>query len=387
MKPYKTGQGNWQLNYSLDGRQRTLSLGRGTTTSTAERTAKIVTELVSCRKMGESPPTDLLHRVGTLPVRVQASLERGGLILCCFGLSLGDFIEKFLESRRINGVKPSTLTVYRDTGKLLLRCFGYDRSISTISVNDAKSFISDLSQTQRKTSVSGAFRRSRVFFRYAVEQGFLTSTPFDFTIERVDSDESRWNYVTPGTIHKVLNFCRSDQERLALALGRFGGLRCPSEFKVLRFRDFTGDVIRVPENTKTGFREVPLFPEIRAAFSRLSGHPDDFIFTAYSKYWYRKFLERAIRKSGVEQWVKLWINLRSSFVTDLVRIGYDERTIDAIVGNSAAIRRKHYIQFDKRRAYDRVLADAERIFSEDSSRNAALQELLPLLREFLESRE
>jgi len=41
MKPYKTGQGNWQLNYTLDGRQRTLSLGRGITAVTAERTAKI----------------------------------------------------------------------------------------------------------------------------------------------------------------------------------------------------------------------------------------------------------------------------------------------------------------------------------------------------------
>jgi len=121
----------------------------------------------------------------------------------------------------------------------------------------------------------------------------------------------------------------------------------------------------------------------RSLFNRLSGNPDDFIFSGRSRCWFRTILVRAIHRSGVPQWEKLWINLRSSFVTDLARMGYDERTMDSIIGNSAAVRRKHYIQFDKRRAYDRVLADSERIFSEDSGRDAALQELLPLLREFL----
>ena len=135
---------------------------------------------------------------------------------------MGEFTEKFLEARRLDGIKSSTLNAYRDVSKLLVRHFGYDRSIATISVDDVKSFIGDLLRKQCKTSVSSVFRRCQMFFRYAVKQGFLSSTPFNFTIERVDSDESRWHYVTPGTIHKVLNFCRSDYERLALALGRFG---------------------------------------------------------------------------------------------------------------------------------------------------------------------
>jgi hypothetical protein len=79
MKAYKTSAGNWQLNYTLEGKQRTLSLGRGYTAIAAERTAKIVTELVSLRKMGETLPLDLVQRVGTLPVRVRLGLERGGL--------------------------------------------------------------------------------------------------------------------------------------------------------------------------------------------------------------------------------------------------------------------------------------------------------------------
>jgi len=112
MKPYKTSRGNWQLNYTLSGRQHTLSLGRGYTATAAERTAKIVSELVLLRKIGESPPTDLLHRVSNLPVRVQSSLERGGLILCCFGLSIGECgtdILRRLEPRRcFTRIAPAT---------------------------------------------------------------------------------------------------------------------------------------------------------------------------------------------------------------------------------------------------------------------------------------
>ena len=114
----------------------------------------------------------------------------------------------------MDGVKPSTLAIYRYVCKLLIQHFGYDRSIATISTDNAKSFISDLSQRLCKTSISSASRRYRSLFRYGVKQGFLNSSPFDFTIERVDSDESRWHYITPDTIHKVLNSCRSDHERL-----------------------------------------------------------------------------------------------------------------------------------------------------------------------------
>ena len=384
MKPYKTGQGNWQLNYTLDGRQRTLSLGRGITAVTAERTAKVVTELVVVRKMGEVPPTDLLHRVGTLPGRVRSSLERGGLIESCFGMSVGEVSEKFLQSKK--HLKPKTFSIYSNIRRVLIRHFGQDRSIATISVLDGKAFIGEYSQTMSKTSISSFFRHCRAFFRFAVDQGYIRVNPLGFKVERIDTDESRWHYVTSETILKILDACRNDHERLAVVLGRFGGLRVPSELEVLRFRDFEDTIFRVADNTKTGFREVPLFPEVQAIFNRLTGESDDLVFAGRSSGWYRCFFNRAIRRSGVTKWEKLWINLRSSFVTDLARMGYDEKTMDAIVGNSAAIRRKHYIQFDKRRAYERVLADAERIFSEDSKQSAVIQDLLPLLREFIESR-
>jgi len=299
-------------------------------------------------------------------------------------MSVGEVAEKFLQSKQ--HLKPKTFSIYCYIRRVLILYFGQDRSIATISVLDGKAFIGEFSQKMSKTSISSFFRHCRSFFRFAVDQGYIRVNPLGFKIERAHTDESRWHYVKSETIHKVLDACGSDLERLAIVLGRFGGLRVPSELQVLRFRDFEETIFRVPDETKTGFREVPLFPEIQTIFNRLSGKPDELVFAGRSSGWYRSCFNRAIRRSGVDRWEKLWINLRSSFVTDLARMGYDERTMDAIIGNSAATRRKHYIQFDKQRSYARVLADAERIFSEDSKQSAVLQDLVPLLREFMESR-
>ncbi|GHT24535.1 hypothetical protein FACS189419_09510 [Planctomycetales bacterium] len=64
----------------------------------------------------------------------------------------------------------------------------------------------------------------------------------------------------------------------------------------------------------------------------------------------------------MQVWNKLWVNLRSSCITDLSKRGYDEKTLDAIFGNSAAVRRVHYIQFEKKAAYAKVLLDNEKSY-------------------------
>ena len=385
MKAYRTGQGNWQLNYTLDdGKRRTLSLGRNYTAGAAERTAKVVRELVLFRKIGEPVPTDLLHRVGQLPFRIRTGLERGGLVECGFGLSAGDLWERFLESK--SHLKKTTTSSYCDARKHFFRYFPQERSTATISQTDAETFVAALGKTLKPSTVSRMFRRFQEVLEFAKEKGFLQNNPFDFPVERIDTDEARLNYIAPETIRRVLNHCRNDHERLAIALGRFAGLRVPSELLGLRFGDFGKEVIRIAEDTKTGFREVPLLGEVREIFNRLSGTPDELVFRR-SKGWCRGFFVRAIERSGEKQWTKLWTNLRSSCITDFFGMGYDEKTLDLIFGNTAAVRKKYYIQFNKQRAYARVLADGDKIFSGKQISELAYQELLPLLREFLESRQ
>ncbi|MDR1140906.1 MAG: hypothetical protein LBL62_04370, partial [Planctomycetaceae bacterium] len=80
-------------------------------------------------------------------------------------------------------------------------------------------------------------------------------------------------------------------------------------------------------DTKTGWREVPLFGEIREVFNRLSGSPESFVFPRHSvKQWYSwDMLSDVITRAGVEQYPKLYVNMRSSCITDLDALGYSER--------------------------------------------------------------
>ena len=129
----------------------------------------------------------------------------------------------------------------------------------------------------------------------------------------------------------------------------------------IRFSDFTENVIQIHRETKTGAREVPLFGEIREILNRIivnlgnSFQSSDFVFGNLGNLRHR--IVAAIQASGVEQWNKLFVNLRSSCITDMVERGYKEKTLDAMFGNSAVVRSRHYIQFRKDKEYAKALKD------------------------------
>ena len=172
------------------------------------------------------------------------------------------------------------------------------------------------------------------------------------------------------TREAVMEYCRDDYDRLLLALARFGGLRIPSEIRLMRFSDFTKDVILIHKDTKTGAREVPLLGEIREIFDRIvvnlgkDFEPSDLVFgnvSSFSSFQHR--FVQTIHRSGVEQWTKLFVNLRSSCITDFVERGYKEKTLDAIFGNSAMVRSRHYVQFRKDKEYAKVLKDDAKLLT------------------------
>ena len=361
MKAYKTSQGNWQLNFTFEGKQRTLYLGRGCTDFQANGVAKVVDELLTLRRSGGKPKPDLLSEVGTLPGRVRSSLERFGLLRCCFGISIVELYDRYLESKSYRNRK--TMENYAAQRRLLVLYFGADCSVSSLSVQDVQDFVCHLSSILAKTTLYRYIKGFKTVFKFAVEEGFIADNPFSVKVGYEQVNEQRQSYVSRDMSFRLLSFFRNDRERLAFVLGRFGGLRVPSEVLELRFKDFDlkEKVLRVSDNTKTGFREVPFFREIQDIFVTLKGDPEDFVFDGWTKSRFCSFMEVAIRKAGMEQWPKLWVNLRSSLITDLEQMGYTEKTLDSIFGNSASVRKLHYIQFERRKAYQKVLADNEKL--------------------------
>jgi site-specific recombinase XerD len=272
---------------------------------------------------------------------------------------LEEFFARFSETKI--ELKLKSQKFYKDWYKRFYRYFNKETRVCTITVSEAKKFLACCSDNLSECTVYRGVSACITIFDYAVELRLLTDNPFKKLSYGKPTNELRQFYVTREILTKVLENCNDDFERLVIVLGRYAGLRIPSEIRKLRFCDIRDKLIFIDNDTKTGSREVPLFCEVREIFERFSGNSSDLVFPeAYQRAWYAwQVLANAIEKSGLERWPKLFVNLRSSCITDLEKFGYSEKTLDAIFGNSAEVRRKHYLQLQKEKAYAQVLSDNE----------------------------
>jgi len=152
---------------------------------------------------------------------------------------------------------------------------------------------------------------------------------------------------------KVLDACPDAEWRLLFALARYGGLRCPSEHLALRWSDVDWERGRmVVRSSKTehhegkGSRVVPIFPELRPyleAVRREAKAGSDSVITRNRvlDVNLRQRLQRIIRQAGVQQWPKLWQNLRMSRATELAH-EHPAHVAAAWMGHSTTVASKHY---------------------------------------------
>jgi site-specific recombinase XerD len=368
MQAYKTSRGHWQVNFSEFGKQRTLYLGSGFTSGSADRIAKIVTDILSCRKRGEVLPLEVVRRIELLPDRVRSSFERLGLIGGVSRWTLTTLLESFYEMK--SDLSAGTRYGYNLCGTSLIEFFDKDRRIDSIEKSDCERFKNHYLVKYSACTLARVLRRCRSIFKFAVDTGRLVKNPFEKVSGNAEVNLSRQVYVARDMIFRVMACCRDDYDRLILALARFGGLRIPSEIRHLRYCDFTDTVIRIHEDTKTGAREVPLFGEIREIFEHLTQaglskeNPADSSWRIFANVGdFRTRISTAIRASGVERWVKLFVNLRSSCITDMVERRYSEKMLDSMFGNSTVVRQRHYVQFRKDKEYAKALEENERLLT------------------------
>ena len=74
---------------------------------------------------------------------------------------------------------------------------------------------------------------------------------------------------------------------------------------------------------------------------------------------YRERVLKAIQSAGFDVWPKMFVNLRSSIITEFEEMGISEKTIDAIFGNSSKVRKRYYIKHRQKEEFERVLKCAK----------------------------
>ena len=142
---------------------------------------------------------------------------------------------------------------------------------------------------------------------------------------------------------------------MLFALGRYGGLRCPSEHLSLRWGDVDWEHDRITvRSPKTEHhaggesRVIPLFPELRPFLEEcfdLAEPGTKYVITRYrdTNANLRTQLLRIIQRAGLQRWPKLFQNLRSTRQTELAE-DFPTHVVCRWIGNSQPLAAKHYLQ-------------------------------------------
>jgi len=349
------------LFVSSDGKRKTLRLGKCSKSDADEykgRIEKIVQAAILKQAVDDSTSRWLAEREDKMHQRLAAV----GLVKSREGGSaaLGEFVDWFIASKP--STKQNTLENMKQVRQWLVKHFGESHDMREIRPKDAddwRAFM--LKEGLGENTIRRHIGRARQLWKAAIRREIVRgANPFEGMDSTVGAGEREPVFITRDTATKELDACPDAQWRLMFALGRYGGLRCPSEHLALKWSDINwGDAekpgtIRVP-SSKTEhikgkeFRIIPLFPELEKYLLDVQdeipeGTPAEYVITRYreTNSNLRTQLHRIIRKAGLVPWHKPWHNLRSTRETELMET-FPAHVVCEWIGNSLKIAQKHYL--------------------------------------------
>lgn len=343
------------LYFNAQGKRKTLRLGVMSRRA-AETVASHIELIVGSQKSGTPIPPATNQWLTAIEDELREKLAGHGLVEKARQASLGGLLADFIEKRRTT-VKNSTLLVWQQAERNLRGFFGPDRRLRDIGPGDAEDFRSYLIGTEG-LSESTARKRCAVasmMFRYATKHGLITVNPFD-EVPKANMATRRRAFIDPHAAGRVLAELPNAQWRLLFGLSRWAGLRVGSEVRLLTWGDIDWErrrfTVRSPKTERYaghGSRVVPIFPELAPLLEECFAQAAEGetlvlpFLRGRSDASLRGPLTRAINRAGVEEWPRMWHNLRSSRQTEL-EDRFPTHTVCSWLGNNESTARKHYLQ-------------------------------------------
>jgi len=368
------GRDGWQVRFSFQKQRKLIWLG-GVDELDAKNWKRHVEQLVA--SYGKTTPAKATTLwLTALSADDRSKLSTAGLIepdvqqVERKPVTFAELLESYLSQRKAE-IKPRTFIALQTVADRLNEFFKASTSIDSITAMDARRFrkwLEGANKRDKPTDENGnrieaglaqntvrrRIGRCRQFFKQAVTDGLIERNPFDGIPANVRSNKSRQHYVDRETFAKVLAKAPNARWRALLLFARLGALRVPSEVLGLRWSDIAWDEKRFTVHSpKTEHHEgrdtriVPLFPELETELLALHLEAEpraEFVFPGIDENTnLRTTLEKIIRRAGVQQWPKLWQNLRASGSTDLART-LPGHVAAAICGHTEQIAKEHYWQ-------------------------------------------
>ncbi len=335
-----------------DGKRRSVRLG-AVSERQAESLRSKIADLERSALVGDAAQEDTRLWASKLEGKLRDRVAAVGLVPLRPRHKLGAFIDAFTCGQ---AVKDATRAVYGRARRHLVDFFGADKLIASITASDAQDWKRQLLKDDlADATVRRMSGMARQFFHHAVRSGWLESNPFTGLPCTVRSNRDRVFYVTGEIAVRVLKACPDAEWRLIFALARFAGLRCPSELAGLRWADVDWTNRRITvRSPKTEHHEggdgrtVPMFPQLLPYLRECVELADDgavLVVPRASRIGVNinPQMRRIVDRAKVTPWPKMFVNLRSSCESDLLKL-HPFHAVCAWMGHGPEISMRHYAQ-------------------------------------------
>jgi integrase len=194
---------------------------------------------------------------------------------------------------------------------------------------------------------------AKQILRSAVKARLLTQNPFaEEKTTPPEKAEHKQYHVSAAEVQTIYKACPTTEWQAFLILGRYAGLRLPSEMQPLKWEHvnwkasiFTVHSSKLEHLRNGGVRQIPLFPQVRAVLKKLwAENPEEYVLPHLRTIQNpNPLLRRIIEDAGVTPWPDLLYNLRQSAINDAEHDPrFTAKNISDWFGNSEKTRKKHY---------------------------------------------
>ena len=352
------------LQFVLDGKRKTLRLGR-VSRKQAQIIQRHVEKLLACQYDGSAPRFETSRWVESVSDQLRQRLVRVGLIepkaADVAMPTLSELISKFKDRPRWRNLKPSSHHIYNNAFRHITNRFGANTPIDQISegqAEDLPGYLMEAKPAGAGLAKASAYRlcdSAVMLFKFAVKSRLIDRNPFD-EVKRGAIATKRRAYIAADAYQAVLRQLHGTEERLCFGLARYGGLRIPSEPKLLRWCDVDWEGQRfLVHSQKTAHHDghesrwVPIFPELAELFDERyanAAEGDELVLPAIAAgqpSMFRQKLSFAVKRAGLKVWPRLCHSLRSTRQTELEQL-WPTYVVCKWLGNSARMAERHYLQ-------------------------------------------
>jgi len=371
------GSGWYVAFYPLPNVRKKLYLG-DVTKAQASNIARRIDILLNGNRVGEPPPRDVAIWLGSLRKDFLEKLDALGLLSqwsrpkAC--PKFMDYWDSHLLTR--TDFSASTRKGFGTARKHAEAAFGA-KHLDEITVGDTKAFQRRLLEDYAPTHGKKILERAKQIFAAAIDDRvFEGPNPFEGVNITGGPDKTRAATVSRENALIILDKFTSQDGRTLFALSRFCGVRVPHEALALTWDcvDWENSRLKIPSNTKTGFRVLPLFQPALKEIGKLHEEAPEtpWVFNRARKSagtTWRNWLIAAIRAANLPQHPKLWHNLRSSARTDCQEM-FPDHVCNAWFGHSSKVARDHYLQVTPEHWDRAIQTDALRMSDDCRARDS-----------------